>query len=422
MKNNNSLILKLYLYGFFVLFGFFYSSVTRKIDYFECCLLLFIILMVSTQRLNVKYFGVRAGSNFFGISLAFFLYCISISLLIALINNNDANLILRDIVALCLFFIFLFFSNAIVDSPKNTLSMLKNGFLIAGTILSLRFYYYIFIDNSARIENDGSTADYLAIEISVCFSAFYFLIRSIYYLNIKCHMASLGSLFLSFICIAPAFMIVYRFPMISYLVMLFFAVILLRKWAYKFLYLVLLILLFASLDLHEAINNIYSKFALTGVNGRSDEYLEVLKLIFENPSIFLIGLGWGAVFYSPIFDDHVTFTHNFTLYLFVKVGILGFIYSIYIIFTVYFKIIWVLSLNFVHNFNNKKLNVEYSVGLSLVFTYVGVFYLQASYKSITVGLLIALGLAFLKIMKNKSIINSHDAIAQGRPALESQKG
>lgn len=68
-------------------------------------------------------------------------------------------------------------------------------------------------------------------------------------------------------------------------------------------------------------SNIASKMRIYGFNGKDIEWAGVIQLIFSESPV--IGLGWGAIWNSPIFNSYVSFTHSWLSYFLLKGGLLG---------------------------------------------------------------------------------------------------
>ncbi len=72
--------------------------------------------------------------------------------------------------------------------------------------------------------------------------------------------------------------------------------------------------------------DIQEKSDLVGSNMRFEEWRAVWSEISQNPLTILFGQGWGASFPSPaVADIEVTYTHGLMGYMFLKLGLVGFV-------------------------------------------------------------------------------------------------
>jgi len=70
---------------------------------------------------------------------------------------------------------------------------------------------------------------------------------------------------------------------------------------------------------------LWAKQEAVGANGKSEEWLAVLKTITEYPHTMLFGIGWGGTLENPIYEGSTRFTHSALSYYLLKSGVLGLI-------------------------------------------------------------------------------------------------
>ena len=142
------------------------------------------------------------------------------------------------------------------------------------------------------------------------------------------------------------------------------------------------------------INALYSKFINIGFNQRGKEFSIFFDEINILNSLSLVhDWGLGSLIYNPIIDSHVLFVHHFLLFYAYKMGVIGLIFSIFLILLLIKK-----TILFTTNFNQLKTDDKY-IYLSLLGTLLYPLFFSATYKSITFGFLIAIYLS-LKINKD----------------------
>lgn len=118
------------------------------------------------------------------------------------------------------------------------------------------------------------------------------------------------------------------------------------------------------------------KTARVGVNMRYQEILAVWEAVSASPMTLLWGQGWGASFASPAVGGlHVTYTHSLLSYVFFKMGLVGLCLCLFYLFFIFEKLV--------------RLSLRYPVkGNAIMWPFLIPIFLYASHKSFDFGLLI----------------------------------
>ncbi|MDA7481250.1 hypothetical protein N9A07_02085 [Candidatus Pelagibacter ubique] len=117
------------------------------------------------------------------------------------------------------------------------------------------------------------------------------------------------------------------------------------------------------------------------------------KINFVNTFTRVHEWGLGSLIYNPIIDSHVLFVHHFILFYTYKIGVVGLIFSIFLILLLLKKTIF-----FIINYGRLKTDDKY-IYLSLLGTLFYPLFFSATYKSVTFGFLIGIYIS-LKINKD----------------------
>ena len=124
------------------------------------------------------------------------------------------------------------------------------------------------------------------------------------------------------------------------------------------------------------------KFAVDIFNHRQEEYT-IFKEVFMNLN-FYFGKGFGALFLNPINNSHVLFFHNFSLYYFYKLGVVGILFIILIFILIIFNVY-----KFFYNYFKLE-NIDKNIYISLFSSLLYPMILSATYKSISFGFILGL--------------------------------
>ena len=99
---------------------------------------------------------------------------------------------------------------------------------------------------------------------------------------------------------------------------------------------------------------------------------------------FYFGKGFGALFLNPINNSHVLFFHNFSLYYFYKLGVVGILFIILIFILIIFNVY-----KFFYNYFKLE-NIDKNIYISLFSSLLYPMILSATYKSISFGFILGL--------------------------------
>lgn len=259
-------------------------------------------------------------------AVLFFLYGITIPFIVALINGNDIDMMIRDLVA------FLFLSLPFLFGPLMVrrwafLPILTAVIFILGFIFSVRAVYF---------ETDSSL--YLEISPAVIFCAL---------LSIALIVSNI--LERKYIIFLPFFIAGIYFPFIAMadnmqrasvgFVFLYFIMIFgVALWLYpKRIWIIGAFIVMVAYYFHDYFSFLYfaleAKNSIVGLNMRVEEFLAVISSLDGNLWNILFGCGWGCSFNSPAVGGlSVNFTHNLFSFYLLKTGVLGvFLLILYLI-------------------------------------------------------------------------------------------
>lgn len=116
----------------------------------------------------------------------------------------------------------------------------------------------------------------------------------------------------------------------------------LTKWRDRGLYVRLLPFILAGCVLFwsqigAVLQLLWIKQEAVGTNGKADEWLAVINLVFSSPKTTLLGIGWGGMFSNPILNETTRFTHSALSFYLLKSGVLGLITLLSIIVILLFQ-------------------------------------------------------------------------------------
>lgn len=254
-----------------------------------------------------------------------FAYLLLVPLVTGQIRNWDKVDVVRDVIPLFYMFIPLLIGYLFVQSPivwRERISILLG---LVGVIFSIRYF----------IDPHGVEINYLYLPQApeVIFGGIFWLLKA-FEGRLKDPMNWLY-LLMGVICFVATLMFKQRAEVgLIALAVLIQAVI--DKKARKNILILALTTVFLFLvvtqfgDFGKSVQNaitgqwssLYSKMRIYGFNGKDIELASVAQLVFSESPVF--GLGWGAIWKSPIFlNQYVSFTHSWLSYIFLKSGLLG---------------------------------------------------------------------------------------------------
>ena len=418
---------------FFIIYSLFSSNVPKilEIEHFFMIIIIILLLFIyffEHIKLNLKQY---LKNNI----LAFiFLGVITYGFFIGLYNNNSDKNILRDLFgvsSILSIFILIYFR----DKNPKYINFLFKVLVYTGFIFSIKtlIFYYIFLDHSNYPSgNPVQVAKYhfLYLENTIILSLVFFLLKiydhtekknlismvkycvllyfplsvaSIYslrgpilftflifivFLTIK--KKSFNGLIFSIFFLINSFFVLFIFIIYPLYYFIFHSkkILIYTIGSFFFLFFILDHIYLWSAELSSLThNNILfdhkiKKFDINFLNNRQGEF-SVFNENFTNFHIFF-GKGLGALISNPVNNSNVLFFHNFSLYYFYKMGIVGVILIIFIFFFIVNK-----SLKIFFNFKNIE-NIDKNIYISLLATLGYPLLLSATYKSISFGFILAL--------------------------------
>ncbi len=269
--------------------------------------------------------------------------------------------IVRDIIPLCFLFLPLFSVVGWGLNNKYISQIFPLLICLAGLCFAIRFF--IIADRPFYFVGHDFFQDglkYLSYDPSVIFAAIFLPIFVIYKSldkGIKNSFA-LIALVASFVCYQSLVAVLQRGPVALILFSLFiaivFACIFFKKRAKLFLVLSLFLLISYSQffvdietfgeyinadgyarDHYSASSLMLAKGKQNGLlNSKGKEFILITDIVFEKPSVALLGIGWGGIYHNKyINNDFISFTHSVVSYFLLKTGMLGllsfFIYAVW---------------------------------------------------------------------------------------------
>jgi len=146
------------------------------------------------------------------------------------------------------------------------------------------------------------------------------------------------------------------------------------------------------------------KFSGHGLNNKDVEFFAVLEYLSQSVENIFVGKGFGGTFQNPVYGFEVRYTHSIISYFFLKFGLLGFIFSIFLVFC-HLTLMFTSILKFI--LKPVKIN---SIMVSLSLSIVPSMYLQPTFKSLSFAIL----LGMLIIIGTKKNDNSSNLNSQRR--------
>jgi len=230
--------------------------------------------------------------------------------------------------------------------------------------------------------------DYIFLDPSLVFGASFICVYGISKLKYNDFSIGLLYLILSLLIIAAPFFATIRAPVSMYVLIALSAIIFTYK--YKSLMLlpgiIIIIYLFSGLA-----ENMLIKHNEVGGNAKIDEVVIIVNYMLEQPIYnILFGSGFGSVYYSPILETYVRFSHNVFSYGFFKGGI-----ALLLVITVLF--IWIVTSATVKLIRAFKVNdtLAFASLISFLASFLISTLLEPGYKTLDFGLLMIVYVYFV---------------------------
>ncbi len=264
----------------------------------------------------------------------FFLYGMSVPVIVGVISGNGSFMIIRDIMPFMFLFLPMFLLPTIRARPHYFRLCLFSVVMI-GFVFSLRSLVDHFFDGCFLwCGRDLLYLENMPTVLLACLfmigAAMSFIMRGVKSFNlimfsiliilsivpfaamvITLQRASVGAVVLYVLCIYGYFFFKSPARAMSLFVILVTALSLLN------------------ISFISAFDALWDKTARVGLNMRPQEFEAVWSVVTASPHRFLFGIGWGGHFSSPAVGGlSVNFTHNFFSTILLKMGVLGVVFCI----------------------------------------------------------------------------------------------
>ena len=429
---------------FFFIYSFFSSNVPQKIDfqhYLMAFVILSIFILILLNTVNIFSLSFLKQNTLFFIIISVFIY----GVFLGFQNSTQNKNIIRDLISTSSI-LAIFITSYLSQKDNKLLRFLFKLLVFTGLIFSIKVMIFKVFFHDYKNYPDGNVVEvskyyFLYLENTIICSLIYFSLKVFDKIRKKNFYKFLIYLFLIYfpifvvndyllrgpIIFSSCVVFIYAlstknpinilFPLIFLLFFFktFIAIIIFifyyflfhknyRIFQYMLIFFVFLFLFehifvyeyFGSNYTHSfaEINALYNKFINIGFNHRAKEFSIFFdKINFSNTLTPVHGWGLGSLIYNPIIDSHVLFVHHFILFYTYKMGVVGLIFSIFLILLLLKKTIF-----FTMNFDQLKTDDKY-IYLSLLGTLLYPLFFSATYKSVTFGFLIAIYIS-LKINKD----------------------
>jgi len=386
-------VLKLGFLSLSVAYGVFSSSTPDSIGLPEILTLVSIVLISGksgiVSLLNAKAYSRSYALKFFYMS---FFYMLIVPTVYGIVfNNAGVSNFLRDIIPFFYMFLFIFCSVAASKDYSRWVSYAGNSLCFIGMAFSLRYYSL----ENVSIEQVGSSVmfgdmNYFPMDPAVQFGAVFGFLEGIRHLEDKKVTKTVLYFLASGACILALAGMLIRAPLILFGLVLAWRLLSFRgEGAMRLLIRlslpgILIALIFSFIPIFELI---YEKSLAVGLNTKDREALEAFSSFLSSPMSFLFGTGWGGLFQSVSVGQEVRYVHNFVMYYALKAGLVGLVFATVFVVYIYGK----LLLSFLKRFLKRcPFDIHMSVYVASLLVLSSSFFLQANFKSLTFGIVIAI--------------------------------
>lgn len=371
-----------------ILYAVFGSATPDNPGVVEVIMAVLLILSASIP-LFLRESKEKANSRWLGVFTIFFVFGLTLPLLIGVFKGHDDVQIFRDVIAFLFLCLPLFFFDRL-HNDKIRFEWFMRGLLFIGLAFSVRALLpaYGFYEAPDELL-------YLANSPLVVFTALFLTLR-------VCHDVYEGRLSLiTFMCGALAILPcmamlidVQRAPVSAVILSLvFFVIISLVIAPYRGMRLVLFFVLVSVLSipvLTEIYTEIGNKTARVGFNMRLAELRAVFDAIDDSILTVLFGQGWGAQYAAPSVGGlYVGYTHSLLSYFILKGGIIG---------LGFMSAICVVIANMIYRIAIRHI----PMGLTVFWPFVIPVLFYASYKSFDFGLILLFIILCVQIKENNN--------------------
>jgi len=399
----------IYIFMMFV-YGFFSTPTPNHIGTPEIIILILLVILIYKNFLKFikDLFNKKSIVIPKYISIPLILYFIVFLTFYGLVvKENNLSDYIRDFIPFLYFLLPLFLSYFIIKNPKQWIFVLSFGLLISG----IGFMFQFYLDPTVKLNQIGfqfmlgQNKDNPWQEPSSVFAFSFFAGTTVYFLLKKSFFkfCFFGAIYLFFLLVYIT--TISRAPIgLSLITMIYVAWFVVpnhykNKRLIKFfiIFLIILFILFLYINnvelIKHAFNLLLKKTEHAGIlNNRNIEILAVINNIHDIPSL-IFGDGWGGLIANPIGNGAMwRFVHNMIFYYIFKTGVLGLLIILIYLYWLLRSVVFIKEIN--------KLKFFYSITFVALFSpliVAGV--LEASYKSLTFGIVMSIFLAYYYFLK-----------------------
>lgn len=373
---------RLLCFGFgLFLFALWGSPTPNNPDWVEAAIAICLFLAVSWQSLTHSFLFHKNDRQEYWLlaTKIFFLYGLSVPLIMGVVNGWPLQSMLRDGAALIFLCLPLFLSSFIKTKQA------EQFFFILCLVIGLLFSIRVLVPHFLLFRNTTELL-YLANSPLVLMSAIFLSGFAAY----QCFLAVTVSrivkmLVLLALSALPIMAMFVDLQRASFIALVLSAVTLLvvgivkipHRTVLPIVLLVILVLLFEGY-FTTLIDGLSLKTSKVGLNMREQELMAVWNAASQNIWTLMLGKGWGSYFASPAVGYlNVTFTHSLLSYIFLKTGLVGLFLCLVYLFFIFEKLIQLCFKDGVR-------------GVVLLWPFIIPVLLYASHKSFDYGLLLTL--------------------------------
>lgn len=311
--------------------------------------------------------------------LMFFLALVH-GLLVSLTMDAGLNNILRDVIP----FVFLLIYYPLAKIKREDREAIYISILFCGLFLTLRFFLKAEVNILSLLGKTLADKQYLIQDPAVLFATIFSAKKMIDMFEDNKILASM-IFFCSFIFGLLGFILmgVRAGAGISVMYLVFTVMRMQTFPVLRYVWLVALVFsLLFSVDLFIAL---IEKFQTFGLNNKDREFVAVFDFLGNTIFSSFLGVGFGGTFLNPVYGIEIRYTHNILSYFYLKLGILGLIFS-----TTFILMMLVQALDLAKRFLFFEFGRRERTRAALFCALLPSLFLQPTYKSYTFALLVSL--------------------------------
>lgn len=396
--------LKIYmLFAVGLVYGGFSSSTPDAIGIPEMLIGLLLVMIVGLRGAIspiTSFTTSTRGSLLLPILQVSFLYlCIVPTVYGLAFNQVDPIDWVRDIIPFFYMFLPVLWIPLLRQNPQAWTQAIAYVLTVIGTLFAIRFFLIddISIQEIGRAIMFGDM-NYFPMDPAVTFAAVFSMLEGFRALESRSVRRSLIWFMLSAISLASLAAMMVRAPLILYSVVMIGRVLTLKArgfWGVSVKVITVISFLSISIVAVPLIELILAKMESVGLNAKDAEIQAVIDFVLSGPASLLFGTGWGGTFLSPAVGVQVRFVHNFSGYFLLKAGIVGLAIAALIVLRIYPCLVyrWVKA----HKPSIRSYTLFNSLHAACFVALSSSFFLQANYKSLSFGLVLAIAMLTLDL-------------------------